>query len=841
MNSSDLMIEKYLNKNGVKIHVSEYLKVVYNSNDDKLNYNNELFDNIIVEGYNGFSEDVKVISNYVSNKYKFFFGRREKTIIKKILDYEKYELLETIDSSEILKNDLIEIIKKQRDLSYNKIVNCKNDFFENLKNSISENNKNRISDYINFLYSKTIIHYEFKNRSISDIFYENEIYLLNETNKDKLLNFKKLCLENKTKLEYSEAVELFNSLYQKQILDNGEKLNEVIAINLDQSIFNLYKSKEEFISFVYGLFRIVYKDIKNHRTLIIKITNIIHKGINIKWELYSYLTIYAENFMKHEENRQYYKPEEICLDYLEHKFGLLPTIEIKEKLIKYYKGILEFNEISELVNFNIPQSELDYFKKVYGGFQFIDCLILKSDENFHNSEEISFVENKNELLLVFSKHEIDDRKIPCPVCASLKISGNSYPSIGIKSWECKNDLCSERSKTNRGKRYSSRSNDMQTGVSCVNKDNIISKDLISKWRKDIISEASSNTLFEMIIKYFSYREGSVLFLNFNPKSYQFPKELFKSRNIKFENINERYPKFQFDNNEFESFLNSEFLSKFIYNRDLEIKSKKSDIKNIDKFKIINSDCFSYINTLPSNSIGHMVTSPPYYNAREYSQWKNLYNYLNDMYKICLASYDALKPGGVFFYNIGDIFDNPNTVVKSKMGEKRLALGAYLILLFKSAGFDLLDNIVWDKGETQSNRHKNDGNFTPYYQRPANCYEHMFIFKKKGKLSVCSLPFLKYNIQKFSPVIKINSKGENLFGHTAPYPPELPSLSINTFTNEGEIVFDPFLGSGTSVYTAVINNRKGLGTEMDKIYYELSKSNILKKINQSDIKEYSLDL
>jgi DNA modification methylase len=841
MNSSDLMIEKYLNKNGVKIHVSEYLKVVNYSNDDKLKYSDEIFDNIIVEGYNGFSEDVKVISNYVSDKYKLFFGRREKIIIKKILDYEKYELLETIDCSQIPKNTLINIIKKQRNLNFNKILNCKNDFFENLKNSISENNKNRVSDYINFLYSKTIIHYEFKKRSVSEIFSENEILLLKEINNEKLINFKRLCFENETKLEYSEAVELFNDLYQKHILDNGEKLNEIIAINLDQSIFNSFDSKEEFISFVYGLLRIVYNELQNHRTLILKISNIIYNGINIKWELYSYLTIYAENFMKHVEGRQYYKPEEICLDYLEHKFSLSPTIEINNKLKKYFKGTLEYYEISELVNLNIQKSEIDYFKEVYCGFQFIDCLILKSNENFQNSEEINFVENRNELILVFSKHEIDDRKIPCPVCASLKISGNSYPSIGIKSWECKNDLCSERSKTNRGKRYSSRSNDMQSGFSSVYEDNIISKDLISKWRKDIISESSSNTLFEMIIKYFSFKDGSVLFLNFNPKSYKIPKQLFNSRNIKFENINERYPNFQIDKSEFELFVNSEFLSKFIYNNDLNTISKKIDLNNLDKFKVINSDCLSYIETLPSNSIGHMVTSPPYYNAREYSQWKNLYNYLNDMYKICLASYDVLKPGGVFFYNIGDIFDNPNTIVKSKMGEKRLALGAYLILLFKSAGFELLDNIVWDKGETQSNRHKNDGNFTPYYQRPANCYEHIFIFKKKGKLSVCSLPSLKYNIQKFSPVIKINSKGENLFGHTAPYPPELPSLSINTFTNEGEIVFDPFLGSGTSVYTAVINNRKGLGTEMDKIYYELSKSNILKKIYQKDMKEYLLDL
>ena len=96
-------------------------------------------------------------------------------------------------------------------------------------------------------------------------------------------------------------------------------------------------------------------------------------------------------------------------------------------------------------------SELDFFKNVSTGFQFVDCIILERDILFDNSEDVKYLNNNNELLLVFSKHQIDDRKLPCPVCSSLKISGNSYPEIGIKSWECKNNFCSERSKTNRGK------------------------------------------------------------------------------------------------------------------------------------------------------------------------------------------------------------------------------------------------------------------------------------------------------------------------------------------------------------------------------------------------------
>ena len=70
--------------------------------------------------------------------------------------------------------------------------------------------------------------------------------------------------------------------------------------------------------------------------------------------------------MNHEENRQYYKPEEICLDYLEHKFGLLPTIEIKEKLIKYYK-----DDRVECVNIDGNHQSCFLFQDEDGKFAYI--------------------------------------------------------------------------------------------------------------------------------------------------------------------------------------------------------------------------------------------------------------------------------------------------------------------------------------------------------------------------------------------------------------------------------------------------------------------------------------
>ena len=378
-----------------------------------------------------------------------------------------------------------------------------------------------------------------------------------------------------------------------------------------------------------------------------------------------------------------------------------------QNLKKYYRNDPNIiNELREELKINNLKNELDFFKKIRTGFQFIDCIILETKEKFNNTKDIDFIVNQNELLLIFTKNQIDDRKLPCPVCSSLKISGNSYPEIGIKSWECKNNFCSERSKTNRGKRYSSKSNDMQFAVNDdLNlKHNIISKDLIKRWRKDIILSKDYESLNVMIIRYFSYSNGKVLFVNFNKDEKNIPKDLFSSRQIKFVNVSNFLSFDKLDKSHFNNFINSEFIDKFIYNNPCNVK-KDFKLSNNDNYQIFNENCLTFLKNITPNTIDHMVTSPPYYNAREYSQWKNLYNYLNDMYKICLASYDALKPGGVFFYNIGDIFDNPNTIVKSKMGDKRLALGAYLILLFRKSGFELLDNIIWNKGETQSNRHK----------------------------------------------------------------------------------------------------------------------------------------
>ena len=108
------------------------------------------------------------------------------------------------------------------------------------------------------------------------------------------------------------------------------------------------------------------------------------------------------------------------------------------------------------------------------------------------------------------------------------------------------------------------------------------------------------------------------------------------------------------------------------------------------------------------------------------------------------------------------------MVFSAMGKKRMILGAYIVRLFEELGFELRGNVVWDKGEIEGKRNFNQGNHSPYYQAPFNCWEHIYVFAKPGGERPPQFP----TILKARPVFKMVN-GENVLGHSAPFPPEIP--------------------------------------------------------------------
>ena len=178
----------------------------------------------------------------------------------------------------------------------------------------------------------------------------------------------------------------------------------------------------------------------------------------------------------------------------------------------------------------------------------------------------------------------------------------------------------------------------------------------------------------------------------------------------------------------------------------------------------------------------------------------------------------------YLYNVGDIVDNDNVYVTSNMSRRRIMLGFYSALIFKIAGFRLSGNIIWDKGEVESKRNSTV-NLVSGYIKYVNCYEHVLIFKKQFEKSEN-----ESRVCKIKPVYKINSKGENTLGHTAPYPIELVEL-IRPYVDRTNYVLDPFLGSGTTGIWCKENDYKFIGFELNDNYFKLAKERIEKHNNQ----------
>ncbi len=167
------------------------------------------------------------------------------------------------------------------------------------------------------------------------------------------------------------------------------------------------------------------------------------------------------------------------------------------------------------------------------------------------------------------------------------------------------------------------------------------------------------------------------------------------------------------------------------NRQKDFDENLNNFINQDNngIRIVWGNCLDTLKKMETESVQLMVTSPPYYNARDYSQWENIDLYLEDMRMIIRESYRVLDNHRVWVWNVGDIFDNDRKTVKSTWGKRRLPLGAYFIKLFEEEGFEFVDDVIWDKGEVESKRHMNGGMNYPFYQYPLNCYEHILIFHK----------------------------------------------------------------------------------------------------------------
>ena len=556
---------------------------------------------------------------------------------------------------------------------------------------------------------------------------------------------------------------------------------EILHIGPEFSMeFSDYSSLQ---SAVMHAIRQSYPRLNNHGYFAIWVEPLVVNGHNATWQLVESLKLFAEKFIEVPLKHKYFAHDKIAHETASYVPSLNP----------------------EKAKFNLANE----------GFTYRDCFVLcPSSHSAFGSES---------LLVLFQKNQRDETPIPCPACRSQNVRGNSYPALGVRSWECRNLLCPDRSKYNRGKRYSFRSLLMQEAIS--NPKNSIPGALVKSWSRDVQVGRQPCEVIEMLVRFYSLHGDSIHLVGFDSiySSQHFGRS-FHWHNITgpvHENLDRR-------------FLDSAWFHRYAVNsKEHDRPRPKIHSKQIGPFQLVNGDARLALSSFKDSYFDGAVTSPPYYNAREYSQWPNIYCYLYDMFEIIKECHRVLKPGAFFLFNIFDNFDNERSIVFSAMGKKKLVLSSMLVDLFRRAGFTLFGSVVWDKGEIEGKRAFNGGNFSPYYQSPFNCWEHVLVFgKPDDRVGVeAKSPGGLPSILRAQPVIKM-IRGENLHGHTAPFPLELPAL-LASLTGSGSIVLDPFGGSGTTaralchkgIAVVCIESNQSYCVLAERMYRESSSSGV----------------
>jgi DNA modification methylase len=244
-------------------------------------------------------------------------------------------------------------------------------------------------------------------------------------------------------------------------------------------------------------------------------------------------------------------------------------------------------------------------------------------------------------------------------------------------------------------------------------------------------------------------------------------------------------------------------------------------------KIYTENCLDTMKRMSEDFIDLTITSPPYDGLRTYN------GYSFEFEKIAKELYRITKPGGVIIWVVGDSIENGSETLTSFKQA----------IYFKECGFNIHDTMIYKK----------TGMRFPEKKRYAQVFEYMFVIskglpkttniihdrpnrwagytnwgqnsvrKKEGdliKIKDCKR-YKKYgarlNIWEYSNGYGFGTKDKDSYDHPAMFPEQLVEDHMMSWSNEGDIVYDPFMGSGTTAKIAILTNRMYIGSEISEEY------------------------
>lgn len=242
--------------------------------------------------------------------------------------------------------------------------------------------------------------------------------------------------------------------------------------------------------------------------------------------------------------------------------------------------------------------------------------------------------------------------------------------------------------------------------------------------------------------------------------------------------------------------------------------------------LYNNDCLQVLRQLDDSYIDIVVTSPPY------DQLRNYKGYSFDFENIAKELYRVLKEGGVIIWIVNDsVIDGGESGTSFRQA-----------LYFQEIGFKIYDTMIWNKGSFAF----------PSNDRYHQVFEYMFVFSKGKPKTVNFIKDRKnlyvgvrgasgrnkdgdrnygtsqvrqqygkrFNIWSYPIGGNHSSEDKYAYQHPAIFPQDLVKDHLLTWSNENDIVLDPFAGSGTTLKVANKMNRKSIGMEISKEYCDI---------------------
>ena len=256
----------------------------------------------------------------------------------------------------------------------------------------------------------------------------------------------------------------------------------------------------------------------------------------------------------------------------------------------------------------------------------------------------------------------------------------------------------------------------------------------------------------------------------------------------------------------------------------------------NRVTLFHGDCEVFLNSLPPSSLQLVVTSPPYNVGKEYETNMPFNEYIEWQDKIIGLCVDKLKDQGSICWQVGNYIDRKN---KNEV----FPLDIYLYNSFKSRGMQLRNRIIWHFGHGLHANNRFSGRYetilwftkTDDYVfnldpvRVPQKYPGKKAYKGEKAGQYSSNPLGK-NPSDVWEIPNVKSNHIEKTEHPCQFPISLVNRLITSMSNENDLVFDPFMGVGTTLAASALNNRRSAGCEIHRPYLDIAATRVKKALN-----------